>query len=166
MERRESSTPVPAPGRSGARLPDPYNADLPGMVPVIDHIGVAVPSLERAEPLWAALLGRPASGHETVPSEGVRVAFFGQGAGRVELLEPTEPDSPVGRFLRRRGPGVHHVCLRVSALEDAVRRAREVGAELVPPGIRSGAGGSRVAFLHPRSTGGLLLELREPAPDD
>lgn len=136
------------------------------MVPVVDHIGIAVPSLEGAEPLWTAILGRPPAGRETVASEGVRVAFFGEGAGRVELLEPTRPDSPVGRFLERRGPGVHHVCLRVADLEGAVRRAREAGAELVPPGIRSGAGETRVAFLHPRSTGGLLLELSEAEPHD
>lgn len=136
------------------------------MVPVVDHIGIAVPSLEGAEPLWTAILGRPPAGRETVASEGVRVAFFGEGAGRVELLEPTRPDSPVGRFLERRGAGVHHVCLRVADLERAVRRAREAGAELAPPGIRSGAGETRVAFLHPRSTGGLLLELSEAEPHD
>lgn len=136
------------------------------MVPVVDHIGIAVPSLAGAEPLWTAILGRPPGGRETVASEGVRVAFFGEGAGRVELLEPTRPDSPVGRFLERRGPGVHHVCLRVADLQQAVRRAREAGAELVPPGIRSGAGETRVAFLHPRSTGGLLLELSEAEAHD
>jgi methylmalonyl-CoA/ethylmalonyl-CoA epimerase len=135
------------------------------MVPVIDHIGIAVPALAEAESLYAAILGREAGGRETVASEGVRVAFFGEGGGRVELLEPTGPDSPVARFLERRGGGVHHVCLRVADLDEAVERAREAGAELAPPGIRAGAGGSRVAFLHPRATGGVLLELTE-APAD
>lgn len=134
------------------------------MVPVVDHIGVAVPDLERAVPLWSAILGRPPGGRESVPSEGVRLVFFGRGGGRVELLEPTQDDSAVGRFLRRRGPGLHHVCLAVEDLDAAVGRARAEGAELVPPGIREGAGGSRVAFLHPRSTGGILLELSERPP--
>lgn len=134
------------------------------MVPVVDHIGVAVHDLERAVPLWSAILGRAPGGRESVEPEGVRLVFFGRGAGRVELLEPTHDDSPVGRFLRRRGPGLHHVCLAVDDLEGAVRRARVEGAELVPPGIREGAGGSRVAFLHPRSTGGILLELSEREP--
>lgn len=127
----------------------------------IEHVGIAVDSLEEALPLWSALLGREAAGREEVPDEGVRVAFFGEGAGRVELLEATGPDTPVGRFLERRGPGIHHLCLRVEDLERAVARARDAGAELLPPGIRSGAGGRRVAFLHPSSTGGVLLELSE-----
>lgn len=136
------------------------------MVPVVDHIGIAVPALEEAVRLYTAILGREAGGRETVASEGVRLAFFGEGPGRVELLEPTGPDSPVARFLARRGAGVHHVCLRVPDLHEAVDRAREAGAELIPPGIRRGAGGRRVAFLHPRSAGGILLELAEGGGDD
>ena len=128
----------------------------------IDHVGIAVKSLRDAEALYRAVLGEPASGREEVEGEGVRVSFFGRDGGRVELLEPTEEDSPVGRFLRDRGGGVHHVCLRVADVEAAVRRAREAGAELVPPGIRTGAGGRRVAFLHPRSTGGVLVEIVAP----
>ncbi|HKK08153.1 MAG TPA: VOC family protein, partial [Gemmatimonadota bacterium] len=85
----------------------------------------------------------------------------GEGAGRVELLEPTAPDTPVGRFLERHGPGLHHVCLTVPDLDGALERAREEGGEPLPPGIRTGAGGTRVAFLHPRSAGGVLLELSE-----
>lgn len=131
------------------------------MVPVVDHIGIAVSSLEAATPLYMAILGVQASGAETLPAEGVKVVFLGDGAGRVELLEPTEPDSPVARFLQLRGPGLHHLCLRVSDLETAVQRAVEAGAELVPPGIRRGTGGHGVAFLHPSSTGGVLLELAE-----
>lgn len=130
--------------------------------PKIDHVGIAVKSLERAAGLYAELLGEEPAGREEVPGEGVEVAFFGRGGGRVELLEPTDDESAVARFLERRGPGIHHVCLRVEDVEAAVERATAAGAELVPPGIRTGAGGSRVAFLHPRSTGGVLLELTEP----
>lgn len=127
----------------------------------IDHLAVAVNSIEAALPLFRALLGEPTSGQEELPAEGVRVAFFGDGPGRVELLEPTGPDSPVARFLERRGPGLHHVCLAVERLEEALERAEAAGAMAIPPAIRAGAGGRRVAFLHPRTTGGVLVELSE-----
>lgn len=127
----------------------------------IDHLGIAVESLGSAEPLFRALLGQGPDGREEVPSEGVRVSFFGRGAGRVELLEPTSADSAVGRHLDRRGPGVHHVCLRVDDLEAALERSEGAGAEVIPPRVRPGAEGRRVAFLHPRSTGGVLVELAE-----
>lgn len=127
----------------------------------IDHVGIAVRSLEEAVPLWRALLGDPPSGWEPVPAEGVRVAFFGEGAGRIELLEPTDPESPVGRFIERRGEGIHHVCLAVEDLDGALDRAREAGLEPIDPGVRRGAGGHRVAFFHPRDTGGVLVELSE-----
>lgn len=129
--------------------------------PKIDHVGIAVNSIEGAIPLWRALLGIEPTGREEVASEGVRVAFFGEGGGRVELLEATDEDSAVGRFLRRRGPGVHHVCLAVEDVAAAVLRAEAEGMELLEPGIREGAGGRRVAFFHPRSTGGVLVELSE-----
>jgi methylmalonyl-CoA/ethylmalonyl-CoA epimerase len=127
----------------------------------IDHIGIAVKSLAEAVPTWEALLGINASGTEEVPSELVRVAFFGDGPGRVELLEATGPDSPIARHIERRGPGIHHVCFRVTDLEEALERAGDAGLAPIPPGIREGAGGHRVAFLHPRNTGGVLLELTE-----
>lgn len=127
----------------------------------IDHIGIAVNSLAEAVPAFSALLGSNVSGEEEVPSEGVRVAFFGEGAGRVELLEALGPDSPVARFLERRGPGVHHVCLAVDDLEAALERAEAAGHVALEPRIREGAGGHRVAFLHPKSTSGVLIELSE-----
>lgn len=133
--------------------------------PHIDHVGIAVRSLDDAIPIYAALLGQNVSRRESVPEEGVLVAFFGEGAGRVELLEPTGEDTPVGEFLASRGPGVHHVCLRVDDLEEALERAGEAGALVLPPGVRTGAGERRVAFVHPRSTGGVLLELAEAAPE-
>lgn len=127
----------------------------------IDHIGIAVNSLEEAVPAFSALLGSNSRGEEDVPSEGVRVAFFGEGSGRIELLEATSPDSPVARFLEKRGQGVHHVCLEVDDIEAAVARAEGEGLEILPPRIREGAGGRRVAFIHPRSTSGVLIELSE-----
>jgi methylmalonyl-CoA epimerase len=131
----------------------------------IDHIGIAVKSLAEAVPTWEALLGINASGTEEVPSERVRVAFFGDGPGRVELLEATGPDSPIARHIERRGPGIHHVCLRVTDLDEALETAGDAGLAPIPPGIREGAGGHRVAFLHPRGTGGVLLELTERPAD-
>ena len=129
----------------------------------IDHIGIAVKSLSEAVPIWTAILGRNVSGGEEVPAEKVRVAFFGDGPGRVELLEPTDPESAIARHLEKRGPGIHHVCLAVSDLDAAVDRAEAAGLEALPPRIRTGAGGHRVAFFHPRSAGGVLIELSEAA---
>ncbi|MFQ5889227.1 MAG: methylmalonyl-CoA epimerase [Gemmatimonadota bacterium] len=128
---------------------------------IIDHIGIAVNSLETARPLYAALLGENAAGEEEVPEEGVRVVFFGEGEGRVELLEALGPNSSIARFLERRGAGVHHVCLIVPDVGAAVERARAAGSEPVSPAVRRGAGGSVVAFLDPRTTGGVLIELKE-----
>ncbi len=135
-------------------------------MPNIDHIGIAVNALDDGIRVYEALLGDAPSGRETIASEGVRVAFFGEGPGRLELLEPTGPETPVGRFLERRGPGLHHVCLSVPDLGEALERAVARGAELLPPGVRTGAGGRKVAFLHPRSTGGVLLELCESDPQE
>ncbi len=134
-------------------------------MPIIDHIGIAVNSLREAVPLYEAMLGREAAGFEEVETERVRVAFFGEGAGRIELLEATDPGSPIARFIDRHGPGLHHVCLLVVDLESALERALDAGASLIEPGLRTGAEGTRVAFLHPRSTGGVLLELRETDPE-
>ena len=130
-----------------------------------DHLAIAVRSLDDSSPFWASLLGQKESGREEVPSEGVRVAFFGEGDGRVELLEPTDPESAVGRYLESRGPGLHHVCLAVSDLDEALARAEEAGAEAIPPRTREGAGGSRVAFLRPSSADGVLVELAERGAD-
>ncbi len=134
---------------------------MAGARPPLDHVGIAVRSLEAALPLYEAIFGAAPAGREEVSGEGVRVAFFGRGSGRVELLEPTGPDSPVHRFLERRGPGIHHVCVRVPNLAAALSRAEAAGARPIPPRIRRGAGGGRVAFLHPRGAGGTLLELLE-----
>ncbi|MFQ5746410.1 MAG: methylmalonyl-CoA epimerase [Gemmatimonadota bacterium] len=127
----------------------------------IDHIGIAVRSLADAVPLYARLLGQNPRGVETVPAERVRVAFFDMGDSAVELLEATDPESEIARFVEGRGPGIHHVCLAVPDVRAALERAEAEGARPVPPGVRTGAGGREVAFLHPASTGGVLIELVE-----
>lgn len=137
------------------------NNERRSAVSIIDHVGIAVNSIEGAAPRWAALLGGGPDGEETVASEGVRVAFFGHGAGRIELLEPTGDDSPIARFLERRGAGIHHVCVRVDDLDASLDEAEARGLEAIPPRVREGAEGARVAFLHPRTTDGVLLELRQ-----
>lgn len=136
----------------------------PGMFK-IDHIGIAVNSLEAAIPVFRALLGENTTGRESVPSEEVDIAFFGTGPGRVELLEGHGPSSPVSRFVARRGPGLHHVCFSVPDLPAAIARLAESGVHPIPPGIRRGAGGSEVAFLHPRDCGGVLVELSSTGAD-
>jgi methylmalonyl-CoA/ethylmalonyl-CoA epimerase len=127
----------------------------------IDHIGVAVRSLETALTFWRDALGIQAGHPEEVAAEGVRVVFLPLGETRIELLEPLGPASPIARFLEKRGEGIHHICVRVTDLEASVAALRAGGAEVIPPDIRKGAGGRRIAFVHPRSTGGVLLELKE-----
>ncbi|MFO7245237.1 MAG: methylmalonyl-CoA epimerase [Thermaerobacter sp.] len=127
------------------------------MIQAIDHIGIAVADLDEALAAWSRLgLDRPVI--EDVPEQGVRVAMLPVGGGKIELLAPLSPDSPVGRFLERRGPGLHHVALRVDDIEAALAEAEARGLELIDRQPRSGAGGARIAFVHPRSTGGTLVE--------
>lgn len=121
----------------------------------LDHVAVAVASLEEACRLFELLVGERCSPPETLTSQGVRVSF----AGSIELLEPLGPDTTVGRFLERRGPGLHHVAFRVPDLPGALSRLAERGIELIDREPRPGTRGHQVAFLHPRSTGGLLVEL-------
>jgi methylmalonyl-CoA epimerase len=128
---------------------------------VLDHVGIAVHSLDDALPALAPLVGAEGTGRERVESQGVEVVFVGSGVGRLELLAPTRPDSPVARFLERRGPGMHHLCYRVPDLVAALARYREAGYELIDEAPRTGAHQHRVAFLHPRSTAGVLIELVE-----
>jgi len=131
----------------------------------IHHIGIAVRSLEESLAFYRDALGLKVSATEEVPSEGVRVAFLPAGEPRLELLEALGPDSPVARFIAKRGEGMHHVCLQVDDVEKAVAHLRAGGAEVIEPAIRTGAGGHRIAFIHPRSTHGLLLELKEVRPE-
>ncbi len=125
----------------------------------VDHVGVAVRDLDQALALYVDVLGMPLHGREVVAGEGCEVAFVGAGDCHVELLRPLSPDSAVGRHLERRGEGVHHVALRVADIDASLAQARERGMEVLGTGARPGAGGARVAFLHPRAAGGVLLEL-------
>lgn len=128
---------------------------------IVDHVGIAVHSLDDALPVWETLSGAAGTGREVVESQGVEVVFVGSGAGRIELMAPTRPDSPVARFLERRGSGMHHVCYRVPDIPAALADLSEEGFELIDREPRSGAHGHRVAFLHPRSANGVLVELVE-----
>jgi methylmalonyl-CoA epimerase len=122
-------------------------------------VAIAVPSIARALPTYELLTGGAASEVEAVPSQGVLVAFVGEGTGRIELIEPSSPESPVGRFLQSRGPGLHHLAYRVDDLENTLRQLEGAGLRLIDKAPRPGAHGRLVAFIHPESTGGILIEL-------
>lgn len=127
---------------------------------VVDHLGVAVRSVEAARKFYE-MLGLQVTGEEVIEHERVRVAMVPVGETRIELLEPTHPDSVVGRFLSKRGEGLHHVALRVPDLAATVARLQEQGARLISEEIKIGAGGHRYVFVHPSSAGGVLIELCE-----
>jgi methylmalonyl-CoA/ethylmalonyl-CoA epimerase len=131
----------------------------------IDHIGLAVPSIAEALRFWSAL-GLAVDHVEEVPQEGVRVAMIRVGESRIELLEPTRPDSAVAKFLAGRGPGIHHLCLASDDVAADDARLRAAGVELVRAAPTPGAGGSRVQFVHPRSAGGVLVELAQAGPGE
>ena len=125
----------------------------------IDHIGIAVPSLEQATAAWEAL-GFRVEATQEVPTEKVRVAFLPVGESRLELLEPTDPSSTIARFLEKRS-GLHHVCVLVDDLDAALAALKAKGVPLLDEAPRTGAGGCRVAFVHPKGAAGVLLELKE-----
>jgi LAO/AO transport system kinase len=127
----------------------------------LDHIGIAVRSLAEAVPLYERALGFPVAGYEVIPQEKTRVAMLPVGDSRIELLEATAPDSPIARFLAKRGPGLHHISLRVPNLEATVARLEQNGIKLVTHEPQVGAGGHRYVFVHPSSAGSVLLELVE-----
>jgi methylmalonyl-CoA epimerase len=133
------------------------------MLDQIDHIGVATEDLDASLALYERSLGMPVAHRETVDSQGVEAVLLDVGSGHVELLRPLGPDTPVGRFLAKKGPGMHHVAYAVSDIERALGLFKESGIELIDSEPRVGIRDSRVAFLHPRSTGGVLTELVQPA---
>jgi methylmalonyl-CoA/ethylmalonyl-CoA epimerase len=125
----------------------------------IDHLGIAVPSLAEAIPAWEALGFRVDAVHD-VPTEKVKTAFLRVGESHLELLEPTDPTSVIAKFLEKRS-GLHHVCVLVEDIERALADLKAQGVRLIDETPRPGAGGCRVAFVHPKSAGGVLLELKE-----
>lgn len=130
----------------------------------LDHVGVAVHSLDDSLPLFESITGGKGYGREVVESQGVEVVFVGAGAGRLELLAPVRDDSAVAKYLARRGAGMHHLCYRVENIAAELDRYRAEGAQLIDETARAGAHGHRVAFIHPKSTGSVLVELLEAAP--
>ncbi len=130
----------------------------------IDHIGVAVDDLDEAIALYEQRLGMPVQHRETVEEQGVEAVLLGVGQSHVELLRPLGPDTAVGRFLERSGPGLHHVAYGTDDIESTLEALRGAGVRLIDEQPRIGIRGSRVAFLHPKSTGGVLTELVE-APE-
>jgi methylmalonyl-CoA/ethylmalonyl-CoA epimerase len=132
----------------------------------IDHVGVAVSDLDAAISLYRDTLAMPLAHRETVESQGVEAALLDVGDGHVELLRPLGPDTVVGKFLERRGEGLHHVAYAVEDIDAALDGLRSAGIELIDEEARVGIRGSRVAFLHPRATGSVLTELVERVPGD
>ncbi len=127
----------------------------------IDHVGIAVEDLEETIRFYRDQIGLDYQGTEEVEEQKVKVAFFPVGESKIEFLESTDPSGPVGRFIEKKGGGVHHLSFRVKDLEQKLEQLKAQGVELIDEKPRYGAGGARIAFLHPKSTGGVLVELCE-----
>jgi methylmalonyl-CoA/ethylmalonyl-CoA epimerase len=131
------------------------------MVKKVDHIGIAVKSLDESLSFYTDILGLPLESIEEVPSQRVKVAFIPVGETRLELLEPTSTDSPIAKFIEKRGEGIHHIALGVESIEARIKEMQENGIKMIDNEPRPGAHGTKVAFLHPKSTGGVLYEFCE-----
>ena len=127
----------------------------------IDHIGIAVESIENSLRFYKDLLGLEYEGSEEVAEQKVRIAFLKIGESKIELVEPTSDDSPIAKFLEKRGSGIHHIAITVDNIEAALARHLEAGARLIDEKPRIGAHNMRIAFIHPKSSGGVLFELCE-----
>jgi methylmalonyl-CoA epimerase len=127
----------------------------------IDHIGIAVKSLAEAMKVYEGAIGLKVSGFDQVDDQGVRVAMLNIGDSRIELLEPTGPESPIQKFMTKRGEGIHHIAVRVDNIEQALEQLKSSGIRLIDSVPRRGAHNTRTAFIHPSSTHGVLLELVE-----
>lgn len=135
------------------------------MLDRIDHVGIAVDDINAAINLYEGTLGMPLVHRETVTEQGVDAALLDIGAGHIELLGPLGPDTPVGKFLTKNGPGLHHVAYAVSEIEAALAKLADDGVKLIDREPRIGIRGSKVAFVHPKSTGGVLTEIVQPTHD-
>jgi len=150
-------------GESVPALAEPASQPLGGTsmkILRIDHVGIAVKSLEEARKLYEAL-GLKVTDIEEVAEQKVRVAFLPLEGSEIELLETTDPEGPIGKFIEKRGEGIQHIALRVDNIEAALEELKGRGFQLIDQKPRYGAGGARIAFLHPKSTNGVLLELSE-----
>jgi methylmalonyl-CoA/ethylmalonyl-CoA epimerase len=127
----------------------------------IDHLGIAVKSIAGGKHFWTETLGLDFEGTETVAEQKVTTAFFPVGESEVELLESTAPDGPIAKFLEKKGEGIQHVAFRVADIEAALAELKQKGVQLIDQTPRKGAGGAKIAFLHPKSTNGVLVELCE-----
>ncbi|HPD98463.1 MAG TPA: methylmalonyl-CoA epimerase [Synergistales bacterium] len=127
----------------------------------IDHIGIAVVSIEESLKFWEGSLGIKCAGIEEVAEQKVKTAFLPLGDTEVELLEATDPDSPVAKFIEKKGEGIHHLAIRVENLEEALEKMKAMGLKMIDEKPRYGAGGAKIAFVHPKTAGGVLLELSE-----
>ncbi|MEH7886846.1 methylmalonyl-CoA epimerase [Bacillus sp. JJ1609] len=131
------------------------------MIKKVDHIGIAVKSLENALPFYTDVLKLPLIGIEEVDSEKVKVAFLKAGDTKLELLEPISEESAIAKFIEKRGEGIHHVALGVESIQERINDMKENGIRMIQDAPKKGAGGALVAFMHPKSTGSILYELCE-----
>ncbi|AND41351.1 MULTISPECIES: methylmalonyl-CoA epimerase [Cytobacillus] len=131
------------------------------MIKKVDHIGIAVRSLDEALPFYIEVLQLEFLGIEEVDSQGVKVAFIKAGETKLELLEPTSEESPIAKFIEKRGEGLHHVALGVDSIQERINQMKEQGIRMLQNEPKIGAGGAQVAFMHPKSTGGILYEFCE-----
>ncbi len=125
----------------------------------IDHLGIAVKSIDAGKTFWSDVLGLAFEGSETVETQKVTTAFFPVGESEVELLESTSPDGPVAKYIEKKGEGIQHIAFRVENIEEALQELKDKGVRLIDETPRIGAGGAKIAFLHPKATAGVLVEL-------
>ena len=130
----------------------------------IEHLGIAVEDLAQDSPFWKHVLNMDHVSTEVVADQGVTTDIYDTGKGKVELLEAANPDSPIVKFLEKRGPGIHHVCFEVDNVTIAIKELKENNISIIGDGYSIGAEGYKVAFIHPRTTGGVLVELAEKPP--
>lgn len=131
------------------------------MIEKLDHIGVAVKSIEESMQVYTEILGLKVTDIETVEEQKVRTAFIPVGESKIELLESTSPDGPIAKFIEKRGEGIQHIALRVDDLKQKLEELKQKGVRLIDENPRIGAGGAKIAFIHPKATKGILIELCE-----
>jgi methylmalonyl-CoA/ethylmalonyl-CoA epimerase len=127
----------------------------------IDHIGIAAKSIDQVAPFWSSILGLPIAGRETVEEQKATTAFLPVGESELEILESTSSEGAIAKFIESRGEGIQHIAFRVDNIEEALKELKEKGVRLIDEKPRRGAGGAKIAFIHPKSTNGVLLELSE-----